>query len=255
MKKRLCILFFILLFYTCGSLAMGSNLVFLGNIEFSHIEGNSDSDFELRLFIKEKGALFEHLTKDRGYKIIKESEYLAIINRQYSFPHKREYSNIEPSFVIDFNVEAFKQIREEIVKEYGEKPDPENLINYVNNYIKDKNFNRGFDIASVIAEKREGDCTEHAVLLVSIMRMFKIPARLVIGVKVLNGKENGLAYGHAWVEYILNGKWNGADPSLLDKVDHSYIPLGTLDREGMDYSMGMITLFNRLPYRIEGSGL
>lgn len=254
-KKGIFFLFFTLLFYTSQTEAAENKIVLLGNIEFSNIKEKPHNDFELRLFFRGEGDLFNHLTKERSYEAIKENDYITIKNRAYSFPQKTGYSNVEPSFIIDFNAKPFRQIREEIIKIYGESPSPQELTLYVNNYIINKNFNRGFDIASVIADKREGDCTEHAILLVSLMRMFKIPARMVMGIKVFTEGKNTLAYGHAWVEYITKGKWQGADPALLDEVDHSYIPMGVLEREGLDYAMGMITLFNRLPYRIEGWGL
>ncbi|MDH3973443.1 MAG: transglutaminase-like domain-containing protein [Deltaproteobacteria bacterium] len=255
MTKTALLVFFFLFFYPQGTLAAEKKLVFLGNIEFTPIKGYSPDDFELRLFIKEKTGLLKHLTEERSYHIINKSEYLAIKSRHYSFPGKTGYSKVEPSFIIDFDIELFKPIRNEIIEKYGKKPEPEDLVRYVNHYIKDKNFNRGFDIASVIARKKEGDCTEHAILLVSIMRMFKIPAKMAMGIKVFTEKGVTRAFGHAWVEYIFNGKWKGADPSLLTEVDHSYIPMGTLDREGLDYAMGMVTLFNRMPYRLEGSGM
>lgn len=254
MHKGILLIFFSWLVYSSAASAAENQMIFLGNIEFSYIKENSNEDFELRLFLKEKAGLLKHLAEERSYHVINEREYLAIKNRQYSFPRDRDYSNREPSFINDFDAELFKPLREEIIKKYGETPSPDELTRYVNNYITAKNFNRGFDIASVVARKKEGDCTEHAVLLVSLMRMFNIPARLAIGIKIYRKDDLILAVGHAWVEYILGGKWKGADPSLLTAVDHSYIPLGNLEREGLDYTIGMITLFNRLPVRIEGSG-
>ena len=255
MKKRISLFLFFLLVYTSPGFAAESKMVFLGNIEFSFIKENSQKDFEVRLYVREKAGLLKYLAEERSYNIIEKSDYLSIKNRHYSFPKEKDYKNIEPSFINDFNVELFTPIREEIMKQYGKTPEPEELTQYVNKYITNKSFSRGFDTASVVAEKREGDCTEHAILLVSIMRMFKIPARLVMGVKFFEEEEASFAYGHAWVEYVHKGKWKGADPSLLNEVDHSYIPTGTVDREGMGYTMGMIPLFNRLPYRIERSGL
>lgn len=57
------------------------------------------------------------------------------------------------------------------------------------------------------------------------------------------------------VEYIYNGVWRAADPTLLTKVDYTYIPLGVLENEGLDFKMGLLSIMERYPYRIEVSGL
>ncbi len=44
------------------------------------------------------------------------------------------------------------------------------LEQFVNNYIKKKNFSQAFASAAEVLETREGDCTEHAVLLAALCR-------------------------------------------------------------------------------------
>lgn len=230
---------------------------FLGDIELKRIEGAPEGRFEIRLYHKDTGSLASYLTKERSYAVSEHKEYAAITSRRYSFPRKTGGVDMAPSFIIDYNLEVFQQLRKEIIAAHGAGPGGENLAAYVNRYIENKNYTRGFDVASRVAERKEGDCTEHAALLVSLMRMFKIPAKMAFGIKIFTGREGeGYgAFGHAWVEYLDNGKWKAADPTLGMDVDHTYIPLGVLKNEEMDYSMDLVALIQRQPYRVEEAGI
>ena len=52
----------------------------------------------------------------------------------------------------------------------------------VHHYIDDKSLGVGFASASEVCATREGDCSEHAVLLVALLRAAGIPSRAVSGV-------------------------------------------------------------------------
>lgn len=171
---------------------------FLFEIEVQPISGAPEDRFEIRLFHREADQLERFLTEDRGYGIEVKKEYVAILNKEYSFSRDRSHLKIEPSFINDFNHPVFSKLREAIISKYGEKPSDEDLIKYVNQYIEKKNYKRLFDFASVIAERKEGDCTEHSILLVSVMRMFKIPFHMVFGIKLFKVGDQFSAVGHAW---------------------------------------------------------
>jgi hypothetical protein len=63
-----------------------------------------------------------------------------------------------------------------------------------------------------VAESREGDCTEHAVLLAALLRALELPARVSIGL-VYAPSEQGFAF-HLWTEVYLNGRWLPLDGTL-----------------------------------------
>lgn len=71
----------------------------------------------------------------------------------------------------------------------------------------------GFASASETARTREGDCTEHAVLLAAMLRADGIPSRVVSGLIYADrfaGERNIFAY-HMWTQALLPLKTNSTD--------------------------------------------
>lgn len=91
----------------------------------------------------------------------------------------------------------------------------EAIAEWVNGYIVHKNFGQGFSSAVDVLATREGDCTEHSVLLAAILRAAGIPARVASG---LAYADNSLA-GHMWTEVYVD-KWR-----TLDALDLSTSPI------------------------------
>jgi hypothetical protein len=63
-----------------------------------------------------------------------------------------------------------------------------------------------------VAETKEGDCTEHAVLLMALCRARKIPARGAMGL-VYYPPLQGFAY-HMWTEVWMEDRWVPLDATL-----------------------------------------
>ena len=96
-----------------------------------------------------------------------------------------------------------------------------NLQKWVYKYIRNKDFALGFASAKEVARTRQGDCTEHAVLLTALLRAQGIPARVAIGLVYYQKR---FAY-HMWTEAFLND-WTAFDPSLSEEiVDATHIKL------------------------------
>jgi hypothetical protein len=73
---------------------------------------------------------------------------------------------------------------------------------------------RGSATALEVLQNGAGDCTEHAVLVVALMRAAGIPARTVDGIVLASdGGGNGVAGYHAWAEIWL-GQWIGVDATV-----------------------------------------
>ena len=91
--------------------------------------------------------------------------------------------------------------------------------NFVYDYISDKSAGLPLMNASDILKNKSGDCTEHTVLAVSILRSMGIPARALVGMMLaeeFEGKKNIFVY-HMWAEAFVNGKWilvDAANPGL-----------------------------------------
>jgi transglutaminase-like putative cysteine protease len=106
------------------------------------------------------------------------------------------------------------------------------LARFVSGYIHKKSLARGFDPASVVARRREGDCTEHAVLLAALARAFGLPARVVLGLALVEEKDGLAAYGHVWVEVRGRDGWTPHDAAVDPKVRRAYLPMTLLEDEG-----------------------
>ncbi|MDP6544132.1 MAG: transglutaminase domain-containing protein [Phycisphaerae bacterium] len=89
---------------------------------------------------------------------------------------------------------------------------------FVRKYIKTKNLSVGYATAVEVAQSREGDCTEHAVLTASLCRAVGIPAQVVMGLAYVNGfAEHRNVFGpHAWNRAFVGGKWVGLDSALKE---------------------------------------
>jgi transglutaminase-like putative cysteine protease len=74
----------------------------------------------------------------------------------------------------------------------------------------------GYASAAEVAESRQGDCSEFAILTAALCRAAGIPAEIVMGmayVKEWRDFENCFG-GHAWVQAYVGGKWVGLDAAF-----------------------------------------
>jgi hypothetical protein len=93
------------------------------------------------------------------------------------------------------------------------------------NMTKDYGFSS--DRASDILHSMKGDCTEHALLAVAMLRSLGIPSRRVDGVVYLKqGDQVPALYWHEWVEAYV-GEWTQLDPTFDQMVaDATHFAVG-----------------------------
>jgi len=157
---------------------------------------------------------------------------------------------LEPTFLIDFNEPPFDALKAEM-KDLGEHPTRAALVDFVARTIHE-NYERGWDLASTVAKRREGDCTEHAVLTTALARMSGIPARVIIGVALVSNGEEHNAFGHAWSEVREADRWVIADAALLnEKAEVRYVPMAVLEEEGLGYAMAIAAIQRTWIQRVE----
>ena len=83
---------------------------------------------------------------------------------------------------------------------------------WVHENLTNKNFSQAFSSAAEVAQTREGDCTEHAVLLAALLRARGIPARVAIGLVYV---EPNQSFGyHMWTEAFVRDRWIPLDATL-----------------------------------------
>ena len=102
------------------------------------------------------------------------------------------------------------------------------LERWVRQAVTEKGLSVGFAGAKETLESREGDCTEHSVLLAAMLRAAGIPSRVAFGLLYVNSpRTGGPVFGaHMWTEAWV-GRWVALDATLADPlVDAMHIKLG-----------------------------
>ncbi|MCL2155334.1 MAG: transglutaminase-like domain-containing protein [Leptospirales bacterium] len=99
---------------------------------------------------------------------------------------------------------------------------------FVYTHISDKKIGMPLIPAASILKSKAGDCTEHSVLTISILRSLNIPSRAVVGL-ILSEKffneENVFVY-HMWVEAYENNRWILVDSTRPNSINpNRYIAL------------------------------
>ncbi len=101
------------------------------------------------------------------------------------------------------------------------------LETFVGEMIVD-DYSHLFDSASQVAVNKEGDCTEHSVLLVALLRLNGIPARSAAGL-IIDG-DLRVAMGHMWVEAYIDGCWMPLDAVRMGgNITPTYIKFANWD--------------------------
>lgn len=111
---------------------------------------------------------------------------------------------------------------------------------FVREYIEIKSLRVGYASASDVVRDREGDCTEHAVLLAAMARALGIPARVATGIAytpIYDGQRN-VFVPHAWVLAWVDGRWQGFDAATRG-FDAGHIAFATGDGDPYRFYEGI----------------
>lgn len=87
---------------------------------------------------------------------------------------------------------------------------------FVADYIENKDLSVGYASAVEVADSKQGDCSEFAVLTAAMCRAVGIPAQVVVGVAyVKEWQDLRDCFGpHAWVQAYVGDKWVGLDAAF-----------------------------------------
>lgn len=86
---------------------------------------------------------------------------------------------------------------------------------FVADYIENKDLSVGWASAAEVADSRQGDCSEHAVLTAAMCRAVGIPARVVVGIAYVEDFTGLQGFGpHAWDEAYVGDVWLGLDATF-----------------------------------------
>ncbi len=111
---------------------------------------------------------------------------------------------------------------------------------FVYSYIDEKSLDVGFATASEVARTKQGDCTEHAVLLAAILRARGIPARVASGLIYVDEfvGQKGVFGFHMWTQALLPDedgveRWVDLDATLPEQdYDATHIGVALSDLRG-----------------------
>ncbi len=92
------------------------------------------------------------------------------------------------------------------------------LREFVTDYIDDKSLGIAFATASEVCRAKEGDCTEHAVLLAALGRIKGLPSRVATGIAYVTsfaGKRDIFGF-HMWTQFWIGDRWVDFDAALRE---------------------------------------
>lgn len=138
------------------------------------------------------------------------------------------------------------------------------LRRFVGRHVNAKSLGVGFGSASEVARTREGDCTEHAVLLAAMLRADGMPSRVVSGLiyaDAFEGERDVFVY-HMWTQALLETgaglAWIDLDATLGPaRFDAAHIALADSalsDGEAVRALAATAPLIGRLRVEVESAG-
>jgi len=132
----------------------------------------------------------------------------------------------------------------------------DNLRQFVSEYVKTKNLNVGFATASEVARTREGDCSEHGILLAALGRLNGMPSRVAVGIAYVPifGKQDDIFGYHMWTQFYIDHRWIDFDAALNESnCSPTRIAFGvsSLKNAGIaDLSLPLLTLIGAVDMEI-----
>ncbi len=138
-------------------------------------------------------------------------------HEDYKYPYPFESAGFEEYLksgpFINYNNEKIKKIVEELkTGEADAVKLAQKAQKWVYTNINDKTLSVDFADSVQTLESKQGDCTEHSILLSALLRGAGIPAKPVVGLVYTREPERAFVY-HMWVKAYV-GKWINLDPSM-----------------------------------------
>lgn len=149
---------------------------------------------------------------------------------------------LESTFVIDYQERDVAKLHEAFIRVAGDHWARRQLVDFVSGEMT-PSLEHGFEIASQVARTRNGDCKAYAVLTAALARSTGVPARVVLGLALLEYDGRYATYGHAWAEIRERHHWLVADATAKEFPGVvRYLPLGILEDEGPGFQMAITRL-------------
>lgn len=135
----------------------------------------------------------------------------------------------------DDSVRAFATRTLAPLRDASPRERAEALRRAVHRHVNRKGMSTAFATASETVRSREGDCTEHAILLAALLRADGIPSRVVTGLVYCTefAGERHVFGWHMWTQALLDGRWVDFDATLegREPFHAAHIATGTSAHE------------------------
>lgn len=127
--------------------------------------------------------------------------------------------NLKSTLAVESDKPEIKELAKKVLgAEKGAHASALKIAAWVHANLK-KDYGASADRATDIIRQMKGDCTEHSLLAVSLMRASGIPSRRVDGVIYLQNEDGVPAlYWHEWIEAYVGGEWVQMDPTFGQAV-------------------------------------
>jgi hypothetical protein len=136
-------------------------------------------------------------------------------------------ANLKSSIIVEADNPEIKALAAQVA---GSETDAHQAAKKINEWVFKnlvKDYGASADRASDVLRQRRGDCTEHSLLAVAMMRSLGIPAKRVDGViYMVNDDQVPALYWHEWIEAYV-GEWVQMDPTFGQEVaDATHFAVG-----------------------------
>jgi transglutaminase-like putative cysteine protease len=136
-------------------------------------------------------------------------------------------ANLKATIIVESDNEEIRALSKKIIgKEKDAHAAAKKIVEWVaKNLVKD--YGASADRASDVLRQMKGDCTEHSLLAVALLRAAGIPAKRVDGVVYMMNEDKVPAfYWHEWIEAYV-GEWTQMDPTFNQLVaDATHFAVG-----------------------------
>lgn len=203
---------------------------------------------------------FERLDTRSGRLTISVAEPQAATDAEAADP-----SFLAASAMVDAKDPKLVELTQKALQGVPDEPraKAEALRRFVHDYINAKSLGVGFASASEVIRSKEGDCTEHGVLLAAMFRAAGIPSRVVSGMVYADrfaGEQDIFGY-HMWTQALLKddkgvSRWVDFDATLNAgrPSDATHIAMGVSSLKDGEVAMGMASVagfMGRIQVKVE----
>ncbi len=227
------------------------DLFVLGTVKIDKPLGEATQVAELVVEVagKEAGVLKpgprQAITQENGKTI-------ARLGKAHARPVKAEAKDIEESLEETATYPLTHPKVQTLMKQaVGDAQTPEEkvkrLVGFVHRHIQPSYTAQPLTLLDLI-EKREGDCSEYALLFTTLARAAGVPAREVSGLMYMGDKTK--AFGpHAWNEVVLDGHWTPIDAAWdQTEIDATHVSFGAGVSGGLEH----LSTFGTLSFKLVG---